>query len=85
MSFSELIEEIQKLRLFRLNYAEYWVTNRNFNISAYVISSIVLGIALVISVGVNLYQWRARGISKTGEKYSTQELQVKAQQIEGGL
>ena len=49
------------------------------------ISSIVLGIALVISLGVNLYQWRARGISKTGEKYSTEELQVKAQQIEGGL
>ena len=55
------------------------------NISAYVVSSIVLGIALVISLGVHLYQWRARGISKTGEKYSAKEFQVKTHQIQGGL
>ena len=48
-------------------------------------SSIVLGIALVISLGVNLYQWRARGISKSGKKYSTEELRVEAHQIEEGL
>ena len=61
----------------------YWVTN--FNIAAPVISSVVLGIALVISLGVHLYQWRARGISKSGKKYSTEELQVEPNQIEGGL
>ena len=61
----------------------YWVTN--FNIAAPVISSVVLGIALVISLGVNLYQWRARRISKSGKKYSTEELQAEAHQIEGGL
>ena len=61
----------------------YWVTN--FNIAAPVISSVVLGIALVISLGVHLYQWRARGISKSGRKYSTEELQVEPNQIEGGL
>ena len=61
----------------------YWVTN--FNIAAPVISSVVLGIALVISLGVHLYQWRARGISKYGKKYSVEELQVIAYQNEGGL
>ena len=63
----------------------YWVTDRNFNISAPVISSIVLAVVLIISLGVNLYQWRARGISKTDKKYSTKEFQVKAPQNEGGL
>ena len=61
----------------------YWVTN--FNIAAPVISSVVLGTALVISLGVHLYQWRARGISKYGKKYSVEELQVIAYQNEGGL
>ena len=55
------------------------------NISASVVSSVVLGIALVISLGVNLYQWRARGISKPDKKYSTEELQVEAHQNEGAI
>ena len=63
----------------------YWVTDRNFNISASVVSSVVLGIALVISLGVNLYQCRARGISKPDKKYSTEELQVEGHQNEGGM
>ncbi|CAH3198850.1 unnamed protein product, partial [Porites evermanni] len=51
---------------------------------AYVVSLIVLGIALVISLGVHLYQWRARRISKTDKKYSTEGLQVEAHQIGQG-
>ena len=61
----------------------YWATDRNFTIAASVVYSIVLGIALVISLGVHLYQWRARGISKYGKKNSAKELQATAFENEG--
>ncbi|CAH3176127.1 unnamed protein product, partial [Porites lobata] len=49
----------------------------------FVISNIVLVVALIISLGVNLFLWRALRDSKTSNKHSVRELQETEHENEG--
>ncbi|KAM7435782.1 Protein sidekick-1 [Porites harrisoni] len=51
--------------------------------TAFIISNIVSAVALIISLGVNLFLWRALRNAKTSDKLSAKELQVKDHENKG--